>query len=148
MYGDHKALITELHPDQDVANSMNEINKPGAVPVAKKFEAMGFGILATGGTAVLLEAEGVKVTKVLKIHEGRPHIGDLLRSGEVQLMFVTAGYVLNPLALRLLSSRRHLSRAPTAPHAWSQTSTLGAPARVVCSAASVRWPTTSSMGRA
>jgi hypothetical protein len=95
---------------------MNEINKPGAVPVAKKFEAMGFGILATGGTAVLLEAEGVKVTKVLKIHEGRPHIGDLLRSGEVQLMFVTAGYVLNPLALRLLSSRRHLSRAPTAPH--------------------------------
>jgi carbamoyl-phosphate synthase large subunit len=70
---------------------MNELNKLGAVPVAQKFEAMGFGILATGGTATVLQEAGVKVTKVFKIHEGRPHIGDLLRSGEVQLMFVTAG---------------------------------------------------------
>jgi carbamoyl-phosphate synthase large subunit len=80
-----------LPQEGNVFISMNELNKPGAVPVAQKFEAMGFGILATGGTATVLQEAGVKVTKVLKLHEGRPHIGDLLRSGEVQLMFVTAG---------------------------------------------------------
>jgi len=71
--------------------SMNEVNKAGMLPVAKRFAEIGFGIKATEGTAKYLKENGVEADKVFKIHEGRPHIGDMLKNGEIQLMFITAG---------------------------------------------------------
>ncbi len=47
---------------------------------------MGFDIVATSGTYKALVDKGIPVTLVLKIHEGRPHIGDALKNKDVQLV--------------------------------------------------------------
>jgi hypothetical protein len=50
---------------------------------------MGFSIIATRGTAKFLQAAGLEVRVVNKVLEGRPHIVDALKNGEVQLVFNT-----------------------------------------------------------
>jgi carbamoyl-phosphate synthase large subunit len=50
---------------------------------------MGFTLVATGGTAEVLNAAGVETELVKKVHEGRPHIVDSMISGDVQLVFNT-----------------------------------------------------------
>jgi carbamoyl-phosphate synthase large subunit len=50
---------------------------------------MGFTLVATNGTARVLAAEGLPVAQVNKVSDGRPHIVDLMLSGEVQLVFNT-----------------------------------------------------------
>ena len=49
----------------------------------------GFGVVATAGTAAFLRSEGVKVLPVKKVLEGRPNIVDLMKSGEISLVFNT-----------------------------------------------------------
>ena len=68
--------------------SVKNSDKEAMVPVAKDLIDMGFEVLSTGGTATTLGSAGIKVTKVKKIHEGRPNIGDILRDGDLKLMFV------------------------------------------------------------
>eukprot|EP00976_Prorocentrum_cordatum_P078030 1182932-Prorocentrum_minimum.AAC.4 len=70
--------------------SVNDISKPEVVPLAKMFTDIGFTISSTGGTAKVLKDAGVKVNTVLKMHEGRPHVGDLLQQGGIQLMIITS----------------------------------------------------------
>ena len=55
----------------------------------RKLQALGFKILATGGTQRYLTAHGLKAEKVNKVSEGRPHAADAVRNGAVQLMFNT-----------------------------------------------------------
>jgi carbamoyl-phosphate synthase large subunit len=50
---------------------------------------MGFALVATGGTAAFLQANGVPAEVVLKVHEGRPHAADLIKSGRVDLVVDT-----------------------------------------------------------
>ena len=64
-------------------------DKPGAVEVAKSLRDMGFTLLATRGTAAVLTAEGVAVTVVNKVAEGRPHIVDMIKNGEISLIINT-----------------------------------------------------------
>ena len=49
----------------------------------------GFGIVATSGTARVLEAAGVEVETINKVLEGRPHIVDAMQNGDIQLVFNT-----------------------------------------------------------
>ncbi len=60
-----------------------------AVGVARDLHALGFTIVATKGTAAAIAAGGVPVKVVHKIKEGRPHIADLIKAGEIQLVFTT-----------------------------------------------------------
>ena len=57
--------------------SCNDDTKEGVVPIARGFQEIGFKILATGGTADALGGAGVVVERVLKLHEGRPHAGEV-----------------------------------------------------------------------
>ena len=57
--------------------------------MARDLIAEGFKIMATGGTADYLIAQGVEVQKVNKVAEGRPHVVDAMKNGEVQLVFNT-----------------------------------------------------------
>ena len=50
---------------------------------------LGFKLIATGGTAAHLEAQGLPVERVNKVAQGRPHIVDKIVDGEVQLVFNT-----------------------------------------------------------
>ncbi|MBI1364766.1 MAG: carbamoyl-phosphate synthase large subunit [Alphaproteobacteria bacterium] len=69
--------------------SLKDSDKPLMLPGARKLLDMGFKIIATGGTAEFFRAQGLDVTRVNKVLEGRPHIVDALKNGEVQLVFNT-----------------------------------------------------------
>jgi carbamoyl-phosphate synthase large subunit len=64
-------------------------DKPGILEPARRFQAMGFRILATQGTIRFLAAHGVTADPILKMHEGRPHIVDAIKSGEIHLIINT-----------------------------------------------------------
>ncbi len=69
--------------------SVREADKPGAAEVARALHALGFTILATRGTGSVMSAAGVTVTVVNKVTEGRPHIVDMIKNGEVSLIVNT-----------------------------------------------------------
>lgn len=71
--------------------SMTDKYKPFIVPVAQQLEKLGYGIVATRGTAAALAANGVKCEKVFKISEGRPNPADLIKNGEITMMMITSG---------------------------------------------------------
>jgi carbamoyl-phosphate synthase large subunit len=71
--------------------SVAEHDKPGLVPVARKLAALGFGLIATRGTATLLRQAGLEVTDVNKVAEGRPHSVDALENGDITLVVNTTG---------------------------------------------------------
>ncbi|KAK6788073.1 hypothetical protein RDI58_016598 [Solanum bulbocastanum] len=70
--------------------SLNELTKPHLTTIARAFSELGFQIVATSGTARVLELEGMPVERVLKMHEGRPHAADLIANGQIQLMVITS----------------------------------------------------------
>jgi carbamoyl-phosphate synthase large subunit len=69
--------------------SVKDGDKARAVEVARALVALGFTLVATRGTATALAAEGVPVTPVNKVHEGRPHIVDMLLNDEIALVVNT-----------------------------------------------------------
>jgi carbamoyl-phosphate synthase large subunit len=69
--------------------SVKNADKPALAPVARDLIELGFAIIATGGTADYLQAQGIALTRVNKVAEGRPHIVDAMKNGEVQLVFNT-----------------------------------------------------------
>ncbi len=69
--------------------SVRDVDKPGAVKVAKDLVALGFKLAATAGTAAALEAAGLEVRRVNKVLEGRPHIVDMIKNDEADLIINT-----------------------------------------------------------
>ncbi|MGC9954655.1 MAG: carbamoyl-phosphate synthase large subunit [Rhizomicrobium sp.] len=69
--------------------SVRDADKEDAVRPSRALIAMGFQIVATRGTARTLEAAGLKVRQINKVLEGRPHVVDAIKNGEVQLVFNT-----------------------------------------------------------
>ena len=80
---------THLPTEGCVFISVKNADKPALAPVARDLIEMGFSIMATGGTAEYLASQGVAVERVNKVAEGRPHIDDKMKNGEVQLVFNT-----------------------------------------------------------
>jgi carbamoyl-phosphate synthase large subunit len=64
-------------------------DKDRAVKVASDLHDLGFSVVATKGTAAAIEAAGVPVKLVNKVKDGRPHIADMVKGGEIQLVFTT-----------------------------------------------------------
>jgi carbamoyl-phosphate synthase large subunit len=69
--------------------SVRDADKRIAIGPAKEMIALGFEIVATRGTADALEAAGVAVRRINKVLEGRPHVVDALKNGEIHLVFNT-----------------------------------------------------------
>ena len=69
--------------------SVKDADKPRIVEPARLLLERGFRILATGGTHAFLTDIGLEATQVRKVLEGRPHIVDAMKNGEVQLVFNT-----------------------------------------------------------
>lgn len=70
--------------------SMNDRDKETIVPVAKDLVALGFKIVATEGTKKVLEENGVpNVELILKLHEGRPHVVDVIKNKQIQFIINT-----------------------------------------------------------
>jgi len=83
------AASQKLPLEGTVFVSMNDRNKEAAVPVVKELIDLGFTIVATSGTQAVLEARGLEVVSVLKVHEGRPNIVDEMKNGQIQLVLNT-----------------------------------------------------------
>ena len=69
--------------------SVKDADKPWVLEPVRLLQGLGFKVLATGGTAAYLESQGVTIEHVKKVLEGRPHIVDAMKNGEVQLVFNT-----------------------------------------------------------
>jgi carbamoyl-phosphate synthase large subunit len=88
--------------------SVMDMDKPAVVPVARKFETLGFTILATSGTGSFLKDHGIHVRHVNKLEQGRPHVEDAIKNGQIQLVINTGtgddsrndGYVIRRAALK------------------------------------------------
>ena len=69
--------------------SVSDAHKKEVAAVARQFSELGFSIIATSGTAAILEASGLKVERIAKLTEGRPNAVDLLKNREIQLVINT-----------------------------------------------------------
>jgi carbamoyl-phosphate synthase large subunit len=69
--------------------SLSDAHKPEAAEIGKLFSDLGFDLVATGGTAAVLEKAGLKVRRVFKLNEGRPNTVDLLKNREIHLVINT-----------------------------------------------------------
>ncbi len=79
----------ELPLKGTVLLSISDADKAEAVAVAKAFHEDGFKVIATEGTAKLIEEAGIPVERVNKIYEGQPNIEDLIINGKIQLIVNT-----------------------------------------------------------
>jgi carbamoyl-phosphate synthase large subunit len=66
-----------------------EKDRPAVLEVARQFANMGFKIKATVGTQKFFAEHGIQAESILKIHEGRPHIVDAIKSREINLVINT-----------------------------------------------------------
>jgi carbamoyl-phosphate synthase large subunit len=87
-----KAMVgagNSLPRDGKVFVSVRDEDKRLIVPLVDRLHSLGFEIVATGGTARTLQNAGIPVQRVMKIHEGRPHVLDLVVNREVRLIINT-----------------------------------------------------------
>lgn len=78
--------------------SIKDSDKPRAVEVARKLVRLGFSIVATRGTAERIRQAGMEAEIINKVAEGRPHVGDLLKNGEIALVINTVEERRNAIA--------------------------------------------------
>ncbi len=69
--------------------SVRNADKAGAVEIGRALLELGFSLVATRGTAAALTAGGLGVTPINKVDEGRPHILDMIKNGEIALIVNT-----------------------------------------------------------
>ncbi len=69
--------------------SVKDADKEAVIPVAREFVKLGFEIISTSGTAEALAKAKIKVTKVFKIHEGRPNVLDRIKNGDINFIINT-----------------------------------------------------------
>jgi carbamoyl-phosphate synthase large subunit len=83
--------------------SVRDSDKPRILPAVRMLEEAGFQVVATAGTQKYLEEQGVKAKRVNKVLEGRPHVVDAMKNGDIQLVFNTtegAGALSDSRSLR------------------------------------------------
>ncbi len=85
--------------------STHDRDKPELVSIAKRLFELGFELIATSGTASYLSRSGLTVQSVLKVHEGRPNIEDVIRSRQIQLVINT------PIGRQAAHDDKYLRRA-------------------------------------
>ena len=69
--------------------SVKDSDKEAIIPLAREFVKLGFGIIATSGTAATLTEADIEVKRVFKLHEGRPHVLDRIKNGDVNFIINT-----------------------------------------------------------
>jgi carbamoyl-phosphate synthase large subunit len=107
--------------------SVKDSDKPLVLAAARELQAMGFEIVATGGTAAYLEERGVTCTSVLKVMEGRPNIVDRIKSGDIHLVInTTVGRqaIQDSRDIRRSAFVQDIPYQTTIPGAWAMVSAI------------------------
>ncbi|MCJ8312406.1 MAG: carbamoyl-phosphate synthase large subunit [Pseudomonadales bacterium] len=73
----------------NVIISVRDTDKPFIIDIAKRLKTLGFNLLATTGTAATLKEAGLEVTIANKVHEGRPHMVDMIKNDEITFIINT-----------------------------------------------------------
>ncbi len=108
-----------------VCITVKNSDKARAVAVAGDLHRMGFLLVATKGTAAAIAQAGVPVRAVNKVKDGRPHIVDMVKAGEIQLVFTTVDETRTAIA-----DSRHIRQAALAHRITYYTSMAGCEAAV------------------
>lgn len=87
--GDRLTGLPQEDETKTVFISVRDSDKAGVVDVAKRLAGFGFNIVATGGTHDILADAGVACKRVNKVSEGRPHIVDMMKNGQIHLAINT-----------------------------------------------------------
>ncbi|XVJ69001.1 MAG: carbamoyl-phosphate synthase large subunit [Rhizobacter sp.] len=103
-----------------VCITVKNTDKARAVVVARDLVALGFKIVATKGTAAAIAEGGVPVTLVNKVKDGRPHIVDMVKAGDIQLVFTTVDETRTAIA-----DSRHIRQVALANRITYYTSMAG-----------------------
>jgi carbamoyl-phosphate synthase large subunit len=114
----------QLPKDGCVFISVNNSDKPTAVPIARDLAALGFAITASRGTAAFLRAHGIGAEVIYKVNEGRPNIADQIVNGKIDLVINT------PLGRDSFFDDRAVRRAATMAQVPCITTLTGASAAV------------------
>ncbi|WIT11443.1 carbamoyl-phosphate synthase large subunit [Paucibacter sediminis] len=109
----------------NVLITVKNSDKARAVAVAKDLAALGFGVVATKGTAAAIAEAGVPVRVVNKVKDGRPHIVDMIKGGDIQLVFTTVDETRTAIA-----DSRHIRQAALANRVTYYTTMAGCEAAV------------------
>jgi carbamoyl-phosphate synthase large subunit len=109
----------------NVCITVRDGDKARAVELARELHALGFQIVATRGTAAAITAGGIPVRAVNKVKDGRPHIVDMLKGGDIQLVFTTVDETRTAIA-----DSRHIRQAALAQRVTYYTSMAGCEAAV------------------
>ena len=83
------AASVKLPESGKVFISVKDSDKPKLAAIASDFHAAGFELVATRGTAATIREAGVPVSVVNKVIEGRPHIVDMIKNGDIALIINT-----------------------------------------------------------
>ncbi|UXH76447.1 carbamoyl-phosphate synthase large subunit [Roseateles amylovorans] len=100
-------------------------DKVRAVQLARDLTELGFGVVATKGTAAAISEAGVPVRVVNKVKDGRPHIVDMIKGGDIQLVFTTVDETRTAIA-----DSRHIRQAALANRVTYYTTLAGCEAAV------------------
>jgi carbamoyl-phosphate synthase large subunit len=100
--------------------TVKNADKARAVSVAAELVDLGFQVVATKGTAAAIAAAGIPVKTVNKVMEGRPHIVDMVKAGEIQLVFSTVDETRTAIA-----DSRHIRAAALAQRVTYYTTMAG-----------------------
>lgn len=106
--------------------SVRERDRAAAVGIARYFVGSGFELLATRGTAAVLEAAGLVVRTINKVSEGRPHIVDMIKNDEIDI-------IVNTIADKQSLADSYSIRREALQHKVTNYTTLAA-ARAACEA--------------
>jgi carbamoyl-phosphate synthase large subunit len=109
----------------NVLITVKNSDKVRAVAVAKELHALGFTVVATRGTAAAITEAGVPVKLINKIKDGRPHIVDALKGGDIQLVFTTVDETRTAIA-----DSRYIRQAALASRVTYYTTMAGCEAAV------------------
>ena len=109
-----KPLKADGTPAGKVFLTVKNTDKPTAVKIARDLVAMGFALVATKGTAQAIRDAGIACDTVNKVTEGRPHIVDMIKNGEISLVINTVEERRNAIAdSRAIRTSSLLARVPT-----------------------------------
>jgi carbamoyl-phosphate synthase large subunit len=106
--------------------SVNDADKPGVVPIARRFADLGFNLISTGGTHDALTAAGIESTKIHKIaDEQSPNLKDYIDRDDLALILNTPtrkGSGTDEAKIRALAFRNHVPIVTTltAGEAWAK----------------------------
>jgi len=117
------AASVKLPASGTVFLSVKDQDKPRAIDVARGLHELGFKIVATRGTANAIAEAGIPVSVVNKVTEGRPHIVDMLKNGEIVLVINTVEERRNAIsdsrAIRTQSLASGVTYYTTIAGAWA-----------------------------